>query len=362
MSDGNTLFNRRRRNVEFVVGIGITAYMFLVVPFLFGILEAGIFRKKEKSVSEIFVNGYLFMLAVFWLVAVVAIQNEVALSAFTKIYFRVTLALSGVGLVCGNASLKRCIIEIKDFWTKRNRAREAFLGSKWLLLMVCLVSGIISIGFTKPDSADETAEIVATAVQMDSMYGHDAYTGYLTGYVEVEKAFSPIEMLYAAGAAYADIEAGVFVYYLLPIALLIFFFLSMWRIGSVLFEKEEQRIQFELIIVGIYWMTTLMPKSSLVTGVFLNIFHGLTLLSCVVLPLVWCYILECLKEAQNGIRGIQCKLEKNFTAIVLVAAGQLTYERGAFYIVCMFVLGAAVILVKGGYDYGITSGRIKKRL
>ena len=331
----------------------ISAYLFLAVPFLFGILEAGIFRKEKKSATTVFANGYLSMMALFCVVAIGMIRMKLALSMLAKIWLVVTLVISIFAILIGRQPLRAWLQGVRTFWTHR---------SKVILLMVLILSLVLSIGFTKPDNADATVEIVATSLTTDSMYRHDAYTGYLSEYADAGHVLSPIEMLYAVGASITGMQADVMVYYVLPISLLLFFFTGMWRLGSVLFEKEEQRILFELLAVIIYWMTTYLSKSSLVTGIFLNSWHGLTLLSCVVLPFTWACILDWMKQAQAGLRKVEAKLEKLYMTVVLLLAGQLTYDRGGFYVACMLALGVAVVLVKGGYDYGVASGRFKKRI
>lgn len=335
--------------MNFIIQIAITAYLFLLVPFQIGVLVTGISRKKEKGLAEIFASGYVWMFALFWIQAIVAIRLDKTLNVFSWSYLSSTLILVFIG-----------IFRWKHVFKNRN-AWFAGLKERKLFLIICIISILLSVGFTRPDASDATVEIVSTAIQNDSMYRHDAYSGYLTGYVDSEKAFSPIEMLYAVGML-EDTRADAFVYYLLPIPLLLLFFAAMHRLACVLLEKEEQRQKFELILLLIYWMLAVSGRNSLVTGVFLNCWNGLTLLSVVLIPLAWSYIIEWLKEDRKGIRKIDSIAEKLGTMLAFILAGQLTYDRGGLYMVCMFALYAAVILVKGGYEYGVTSGRIKKHL
>ena len=331
--------------MNLVFQIGIIAYLFFLVPFFAGMFEAGVFRKQKKSVSAIFVNGYLLTMALFCVIAIVAIRMKMPLSGFAKLWVMVSAVISLAGLVLGR----------KELSFEKDSAI-------WLLGAVFLLSVLLSIGFTKPDSADMTVEIVATSFQTDSMYRHDAYTGYLSMDTDEGHAFSPIEMFYAVGASLSGMEAGTLVYYVMPVSLLLFFFLSMWQLASVFFENKEGRTGFVLFATVLYWMTTWQAKSALVTGIFLNSWHGLTLLSCVILPVALSYILDWMKQDENGIKKMEAKMEKIYTAVVLLLAGQLTYDRGGFYVACMLILAVMAVIAKGGYEHGVASGRFKKRI
>lgn len=342
----------------------IIAYLFLLIPFLTGVLEAGIFRKEKKCASEIFANGYLIMLAIFYVFAEVFVQTKQPLSVLAKVWLAVTGVIFVLAGVFGRKVIKTLLTEFVEFWkgtggAEKNSADRCVRG-KYFMLAVLIVSVIVSIGFTKPDASDATVEIVRISVETDSMYLYDAYSGYQTGYIDAEGMSSPIEMLYAVGTVLSGMDGGRFVYYLLPICLLLLFFSAMWRVGSTLFEKEEQRVWFELITILLYWMTTYAGGRSIVMGVFLNCWNGLTLLSCILLPLAFSFCLSWMKRAEAGLKIMPAKLEKLLFAVVLVLAGQLAYSKGGFYIGLMLFLCIAVILVKGGYAHGITSGRFKK--
>ena len=328
----------------------IIAYLFFVVPVLLGALEAAISRREEKSVAEIITNGYLIMLALFWGIAVLFIQKEQALSALTKVWCSIAVVGSLSGLIVGRRVLKNMLAECKQFWQ----------GRKYLLVFAAALSIVVSIVLTRPSSEDITVLIVDTAIETDSMYLVNPYSGYETGIVDKNHANAPIEMLYATAVQLTGGEAQMIVYYILPIVLISFFFLVIWRIACTLFEQEEQQIGFEMVVIILYWMTTYMKNRTLVTGIFLNSWNGLTMLSCIILPLAFSVMMKWLQQAEQGIKQIPAKVEKCVLIAILFFAAQLTNSKGGFYIVLMLFLSVAVMIVKGGYAYGIKTGRFKK--
>lgn len=319
----------------------------MITAFLFGILETVLFRKPKKTVSEIITNGFLIMLALFLITAVPLIRLEQPLSVLAKSFMLMVFAADIAAVVLGRKQIYTAWREIRVFWSKRD--------SRYLLFAVILFSMVVSIGFTRPGAEDATTEIVRTSLATDTMYVYDAYTGYASDFVSQGHVYSPIEMLYAAGSDATGIQGNRFVYYVLPAVLLPIFFTGIWRLGKELLKEEKQVIRFELFVTSIYWMSTYVEGRTLVMGVFLNSWNGLTLLSCVVMPLAFSMILQWLKEGTG-------RAEKMFFAVVLPLAGQLTNDKGGFYIVLMLVSGTAVKAVRRGYAYVAASGGFKKRI
>lgn len=332
--------------------ITIVAYLFFAVPVLLGVLEAAIFQKEEKGISEIITNGYLIMLAMFWIIATIFIWQGRQLSVLTKGWCVVTTVSSLVGLIVGWKKLKSILIECKEFWQ----------GRQYFLLLVTVLSLLVSIGFTRPATEDITALIVDTSVKTDSMYLVNPYSGYETGMVEESYATSPLEMLYAIGVQITGADTQMIIYYVLPVILLIFFFLTIWRVSGSLVEQEEQRVWFEVVAIILYWMTAFDKERALVTGIFLNCWNGLTILSCIILPLAFSLMVKWMQQAEHGIKNIPAKFEKSVLTIMLILAAQLINNKGGFYILLMLFLTIAVIIVKGGYTYVIKTGRFKKRI
>lgn len=338
--------------MNLIFQILLIAYLFLGVPFHLGILAASIFRKDQKKMSEIITNGYLVMLACFWPIAVAAVNLEWSLKRLAIVWVVFSVVVSLLAILFGRGQIKAFFTMLTEYWGIRKR---------YALMALLTVFAVLSVLFTRPSPEDATLEIVHTAVSTDTMYVYDEYTGYISEYAMNGHVYSPIEMLYAVGAELTGISIPFMLYYMIPFCLLLFFYMVLWKVGTGLFEKEEQIISFVAIVTGIYGMTTYLEGQSVVTGIFLNSWNGLTLLSCVVMPAAFAACLEVMNEAINEGK-IEHRIEKICMAVVLLLAGQLTNARGGFYIALMLIVTLAVIIVRKGYDYVVTSGRFKKRV
>lgn len=337
----------------------IIAYLFLMVPFHFGILETVVFRKKQKCLSAVLAEGYLVMMATFCVVSVIAIKMQWTLSDLTKIWVFFVAAVSVLASLLGFKKIKKLALEMHLFWNAKAKEESTVVRRRYRLLAVLIVMLIVSVFFTRPSYEDATLEIVTTTVATNAMYQHNPYNGLLSGSAMEGHAYSPIEMLYGAGVALTGIEVPYMLYYLIPVCILIYFYMGIWNLGKLLLFDEEKVTWFVLLVTGIYWMTTYLERQSLVTGIFLNSWNGLTLLSCFVMPVVFGNCVEWMKQEDWKMSGL---LEILFKAVVFGLAGQLTNAKGGFYIGLMLLATLAVIIVRKGYDYVITSGRFKKRV
>ena len=134
-----------------------------------------------------------------------------------------------------------------------------------------------------------------------------------------------------------------------------FFFLVLYRLGRCFYEQKKDALIFVGFTTLLYVLCALRGGREAITGIFTNGSEGLTILSCILMPLTFCMILEWMKRGKTKITDI-------VIAILLVIAGQYCDAKGGFYIALMLLLAVAVKLVRKGYAYVTSSGRFKKRI
>ena len=142
--------------------------------------------------------------------------------------------------------------------------------------------------------------------------------------------------------------------------LVLLILLAMWNLGMALYEDKKKIAVFVAFVVAIYLMNAFLGGQSEVNGFWVDEIDGLTWLSHAVMPMVLSQCLSLMKGVSAG--KVTHKVRRIAEAAVLLVAGQFLNEKGGFYIALMWLLTVAVILVRKGYDYVITSGRFKKRI
>ena len=144
------------------------------------------------------------------------------------------------------------------------------------------------------------------------------------------------------------------------VVLVLLILLAMWNLGMALYEDKKKIAVFVAFTAVIYLMNAFLGSQSEVNGFFADEIDGLTWLSHVVMPMVLSQCLSLMKGVSAG--KVTHKGRRILEASVLLVAGQFFDEKGGFYIALMWLLTVAVILVRKGYDYVITSGSFKKRV
>ncbi len=325
-------------------------YLLVAFPIFLGLLWNKITKKEKTSTSDIFVNGYFFMMAVFMVVAVPAIRQGLDLSQLARIWLIISGIISGVSLLL---CWREGIIWLKQigiFIRKSRKMTKVVAG--------CFVAAtLMTVFFVKPHVDDYTVSIVDTAVDTDRMYGYHPYTGDAYAVPPVMNVNAPIEMLYAVVVCLSGVSASILIQFLLPVILQAWFFLIYWRIGSLLFEEEEERVGVFLLVSGIlHWLPVCTEKIGLAVGIFQNPWNGQTLLGCCVLPGIFYQCLFILKKCKSGMAGKGLELVKQSCLLVVMClSAQLAYIRGAYYAGIMLGLFVVIAVVgKGILGYGIT--------
>jgi len=142
--------------------------------------------------------------------------------------------------------------------------------------------------------------------------------------------------------------------------LVLLILLAAWRLGVALFGEKKKIAVFVLFTAVIYLMNTFLGGQSEVNRIFAEQPEGLTWLSCVVMPMTLAHCLEWMNAASAG--KVPHKLRRICEIAILLVAGQWFDEKGGFYIALMLLLTIAVVVVRKGYDYVVTSGSFKKRV
>ena len=128
--------------------------------------------------------------------------------------------------------------------------------------------------------------------------------------------------------------------------LILLILLAAWRLGMALYGEKKKRVVFVLFVAVIYLMNAFWGGQSEVNDIFAEQPHGLTWLSCVVMPMVLAHCLEWMTAASSG--KVPHKLRRICEGVILLVAAQMLDEKGGFYIALMWLLTIAVIFVRKG--------------
>jgi hypothetical protein len=328
----------------------IVLYEFGILPFLLGMLWCQ--KEKKMGFHRIYVQGYMTMFALFWVIAVPLIHQGRSLSQLAAAWTVVSIAAPVLAAV-------KILVDTKMLRDERGKAAVkeelAYLAANFRfacrnmkgLLGLAAVLMAVSIFFIAPSAKDDTPEIAGVSVQSDTMYVYQPYT-YIPYEDNSEGANSPLAMIYAVAARLSGMNPTTLIHWGVPVFLLLLYAAVGWFAAAVLFPAEwmQKRLFTDL------WLVTgtvvAGANRALSVGIYQNIWNGVTLVAAVILPLAMAESVALLTEFSDSrkfrLRGI---LLLAATAL----AAQLAIKNGILLAALAFIMCACGALIREGIRY-----------
>lgn len=326
----------------------IAIYIFGITPYLLGMLWNCLLKTDKKKFSCVFFDGYLLMFAGFCCEAIICIRKETALS-FLSICFIAAITIMNIISLIWN--LRQISEGIKN---GIENVRKLSVRTKTAILAAGLLT-IFSVFLFVP-AMDDTVEHAVNAVVTDTMYRYHPYTLEENSIELWNQRYAPIEMLYAVTSSLGKIETAVVIKVIAPFFLLMFFYCSVWRMGELLFEKKKETIPvFFLSVLLISTYPVYSGAEYLEGAILTNSWNGTTLLCCVFLP--YAVIHGWYGFSRFGHMKLRERVNFVLQTGVLLLASQLTYIRGAYYVLLIAIIWILIGSIRKGYNYVISRKR-----
>lgn len=318
--------------MKFLIGLFIIIYEFLLLPVWLGTLWH---RKKEKAgFCRIYTEGMVTLFSIFYVMAAFAGIHEMKLSVLTM-WWQITLVISVAAMIFF------CIIQRKKIKTQCFELKKHCLymaGKMRGFITFLIVILLFSVTFTMPSGKDDTPEIVNIAVSTDTIYQYQPYTQIAYGGVNMDKAASPVEMLYAVNANITGIEPVVLVHTILPAFLLIYFFGVCWQVGSYFFPGSLEKRELFVIFVTIFYTTAWSTDTALVLGILQNPWNGVSLAIGCGLPMV---LIQGFRIMNYFFKKRKVPWQELLKTVFMATAVQLMISKG--YFVCVLILSGCLV-------------------
>ena len=311
--------------------------LFFIIPYIVGCLPVMRWRWQTPGVASAIVFGTVLLWAIFLLIAIPCTLW------WGKFHGLVALVAAAWGL-CVAVSLmllKKELLAPLCALAKRMR-RPAPLP---IIVLACMITITAVPVFLEHQDADDATYVVLVtdAVQTDTLYGHDHYTGasldedgtrrpWLIGW---QRILAPFPLLVAWYAKMSALHPAIMSHTVLPGVLIPLAFMVYYLLARTLFPDPED-----------HWIFLLIMCTALVFGGFsawstgsfllLRIWQGKALLPAIFLPLSFLLLIQ--EQRQGLTAALWCAL-----AMVTMAAAVTTTMASVFL---PFLL-AAFCLFKG---------------
>ena len=303
-------------------GILLVIYLFFLVPLLAGALIDAAAGVKKRNISSTYANGFVAMLGIFWGVAVLFLYRGCTLEKLSMVWMLATITICVASILANKKAILGCF--------KHKRKSGSGHKAVKIAMVVTAIAILFSVVCVKPQM-EQTVQTVMTSIDTNSAYIYQPYTGEQYPATQMEKIFSPYEMLYAVTAWVSGLHPALLIKVILPLFILPFFMCC-------------------------YWETP-------VTGIFRSCWNGSVMLECCILPYAFLQVMRMLNFMYGGEKNKVSDCVKHpvmmqaVLFIILYPAAQLLHHKGWFYVFLMMLLMILVWFVRKGYKYVRVVGR-----
>ena len=261
-------------------GILLVIYLFFLVPWLAGALIDAAAGVKKRNISSTYANGFVIMLGIFWGVAVLFLYRGCTLEKLSMVWLLATITI--------------CVVSI----LANKKAGSGHKAVK-IAMVVTAIAILFSVVCVKPQM-EQTVQTVMTSIDTNSAYIYQPYTGEQYPATQMEKIFSPYEMLYAVTAWVSGLHPALLIKVILPLFILPFFMCCYWEIGKFFFKQEKMQAVFLIIVEIIYYVPIYTAVETPVTGIFRSCWNGSVMLECCILPYAFLQVMRMLNFMYGG--------------------------------------------------------------
>lgn len=306
----------------------LVGFIMILVPISLGMLYVRMNRNEcwlEKGIAAIVVYGYLVMWGVFQCVCVPLALLDVSLNTLIGVYLCV---LIGVSL----------LMYIRGKGNKFNVDRNCFSQKDRLLciiLLIIIAFQIVMLTVFQHSNADDSefVAISTTAVQTNTLYHYNPYTGQEWGQVFAKRIVAPFSLLIAVYSKLTMIHPAIFSHTVLPAFLILFSYFAYFLIAKKLFPMRVTSQLLFVILIAVLMMFGGYSTRAIGSMLLIRIWQGKAVFASAMLPIIFALILGVLGKKMNGKQwGILC---------IAVLAATLTTAM-ADVLLPVFVCGFAV--------------------
>lgn len=251
-----------------------------VLPYLLGMkLSAKQTENTETPMSCVF-HGYIVMWAAMQLVAIPMI--------FLKLSFRNFVVLCSVIFLL--IALWNAVTERKNqvlFWKKQFAEIKKKKILWWILAALVLLQGLyVAASYMSNDDDAYYVATAQTALDTNSMYAIDPYTGDAFAEFPARYVLSPFPLFVAFFSQAVGVKAPVMAHTLLPFFLIIFVYVIYRMWAEKLFPQEEKKQTLFFLFVMLILAYSNFSTHAKTMMMFPRIWQGKAVLATILLPYI----------------------------------------------------------------------------
>lgn len=282
--------------------LGNCGIWLLVLPLCIGIFPASIIRKKQKSLTMIYLSGWLVMIAFFQVVGFAFVYMQRSLTDLSFVYMISMDVLGFAGLVFIMFDVVR-----KGFSDYLELPKIKKMPLKdiltWSVFGLTIIGQMCLAFFIQTPNGDDAYYIGVANIadQMDKMYNINPYTGWSQP-LDYRHALSLFPIFYSFLARQCDIHVAIVAHTIMPPVLILITYLIYYQIGKALFENDNSKNSVFMVLIS--GLQIFGASSELSNEVFFltRTWQGKSILANIAIPAAFCLFLKLARFGKNRER------------------------------------------------------------
>ena len=267
----------------------IILLILVVMPFLAGLVPSFFLERNKVRLSEIYIFGFIFLMAVFQLIAVPVIVLKPQDFSLVQVLFGIIQAvIAALGIVLTAAKIKKYGSPIKNRDTngKVITKDEIVL---WIIAIILVVFQVVMYVITQSFDGDDAYYVVQSLLTQETgtMYSIKPYTGLTTG-IDLRHALAAVPMWIAYIGCVSGIHSTVVAHTIIGVFIIPLLYMIYYQIGILLFGKDRKRIPIMLILISTMYIFGNVSIYTNATFMLTRTWQGKSMLAnMVILTVTW---------------------------------------------------------------------------
>ncbi len=226
----------------------------LLIPYAMGLLPARLLADRYRTPGVVLLTGYIFMFAVFELIAIPIVFTTVyhGLTTLMNWFTVVSLIIAGAGIVCEVLSFRKGGKLTGWGEPKKISTEEKIVWVIFILIVGFQLCMALSRAFFDGDDAYYVVQSLI-AQQKDSLYRIEPDTGKSTP-LDMRHAMAVFPLWIAHVAGRSGIHATIVSHSIIPLVLLPLTYLLHFQIGKSLLKKKQDMLPMFMVIMALLQM------------------------------------------------------------------------------------------------------------
>ena len=275
--------------------IGMLILFMGFVPMMLGMLYTKFSKEERDSLILNYCSGIIIMMAFCELIAVPMIFMHTTLTVMLRVYGGVIAVLCVLSFVLNVTYYGTLLI---SFFKRA----AAFPWQIWIaVLLVVLQTGVLTVGQHVDDDDSFYVGTAAAAVEEDSMFEVDPYTGKTYDELPSRYVLSPFPIFVAVIGAVTGVHVTIIAHTIFPVIFIPFAYMIYAMLGRRLFTDKKNAVGYFLILAAAVYIFSGYSVYTQGTFLLIRVWQGKAVLAGALLPGIFYYGLRAYEKKHHAL-------------------------------------------------------------